>query len=133
MSWPTASDWPLPAATVRVARAACPKGCWGLRVREEWGGHADAQAGAALFATRGQPAETPNLRPPGATPSATTAAVDLRATLCSCHHCLYGDITPSAPFHVRKHGLLRASAPGQYPGGSPHMTSAPWLNLHDPA
>ena len=59
MSLPKSSDWTIPEETARVARAAFPKGCPVMRVRDELGVLYDDQDCAALFATRGQPAESP--------------------------------------------------------------------------
>lgn len=50
---------PVPAETMRVARAAYPKGSLAMRLRDELGGlYQDEQFGS-LFPTRGQPAEAP--------------------------------------------------------------------------
>ncbi len=50
---------PIPAETMRVARAAYPKGSLAMRLRDELGGiYQDEQFGA-LFPSRGQPAEAP--------------------------------------------------------------------------
>lgn len=59
MSLPKSSDWTIPEETAHVARAAFPKGCPVMRVRDELGVLYDDQDCAALFATRGQPAESP--------------------------------------------------------------------------
>jgi transposase len=49
----------IPADTMRVARAAFPKGSRAMHLRERLGVvYADARF-AALFAVRGRPAETP--------------------------------------------------------------------------
>jgi transposase len=49
----------IPAETMRVARAAYPKGSLAMRLRDELGGiYRDAQF-VGLFPTRGQPAEAP--------------------------------------------------------------------------
>ena len=50
---------PIPAETMRVARAAYPKGSLAMRLRDELGGlYQDEQFGS-LFPSRGQPAEAP--------------------------------------------------------------------------
>lgn len=50
---------PVPEETVRVARAAFPKGNPYMRMRDEFGVFYQDAAFAALFPTRGQPAESP--------------------------------------------------------------------------
>ena len=50
---------PIPAETVRAARAAFPKGNVYLRMRDEFGPLYVDEAFAELFSTRGQPAEAP--------------------------------------------------------------------------
>lgn len=60
MSLPEPTDWIIPDETLRVARAAFPKGSAVMRVRDELGVLYDDQDCAALFATRGQPAESPS-------------------------------------------------------------------------
>jgi transposase len=50
---------PIPAETMRVARAAYPKGSLAMRLRDEFGGIYQDEQFAALFAVRGQPAEAP--------------------------------------------------------------------------
>lgn len=50
---------PNPEETVRVARAAFPRGTVAMTVRNELGGIYDDDAFAPLFASRGQPAEAP--------------------------------------------------------------------------
>jgi transposase len=50
---------PVPEETVRVARAAFPRGNSYMRLRDELGGVYGDQAFAALFPVRGQPAEAP--------------------------------------------------------------------------
>src|SRR5712692_1832328 len=49
----------IPAETVRVARAAYPKGTLAMRLRDELGGIYRDEHFVGLFASRGQPAETP--------------------------------------------------------------------------
>src|SRR6266436_3793907 len=50
---------PIPVETIRVARAAYPKGSLAMRLRDELGGlYQDEQFGS-LFSSRGQPAEAP--------------------------------------------------------------------------
>src|SRR6266704_2265715 len=50
---------PIPAETIRVARAAYPKGSLAMRLRDELGGIYRDEPFVGLFATRGQPAEAP--------------------------------------------------------------------------
>src|SRR5436309_13669045 len=50
---------PIPEETARVARAAFPKGNPYMRMRDELGVFYQDEAFAALFAVRGQPAESP--------------------------------------------------------------------------
>ena len=50
---------PIPEETARVARAAFPKGNPYMRMRDELGVFYQDEAFAALFPTRGQPAESP--------------------------------------------------------------------------
>ena len=50
---------PIPEDTARVARAAFPKGTVLLRLRDELGPLYADERFAALFPTRGQPAESP--------------------------------------------------------------------------
>ncbi len=49
----------IPAETVRVARAAYPKGSLAMRLRDELGGIYRDEHFVALFPSRGQPAEAP--------------------------------------------------------------------------
>jgi transposase len=49
----------IPAETVRVARAAYPKGSLAMRLRDELGGISRDEHFVALFPSRGQPAEAP--------------------------------------------------------------------------
>jgi transposase len=49
----------IPAETVRVARAAYPKGSLAMRLREELGGLYQDEQFVSLFPVRGQPAEAP--------------------------------------------------------------------------
>ncbi len=50
---------PIPAETMRVARAAYPKGSLAMRLRDELGGIYRDEQFVGLFASRGQPAEAP--------------------------------------------------------------------------
>src|SRR5579859_4947850 len=50
---------PIPAETLRVARAAYPKGSLAMRLRDELGGIYHDEHFVGLFPTRGQPAEAP--------------------------------------------------------------------------
>jgi transposase len=50
---------PIPEETIRVARAACPKGTLAMRLRDELGGIYRDEAFSHLFSSRGQPAEAP--------------------------------------------------------------------------
>ena len=50
---------PIPEETARVARAALPKGDPSMRMRDDLGVFYQDAAFAALFPTRGQPAEAP--------------------------------------------------------------------------
>jgi transposase len=49
----------IPAETMRVARAAFPKGSIYIRVRDQLGPIYQDEAFAQLFPTRGRPAESP--------------------------------------------------------------------------
>src|SRR6266852_5554382 len=49
----------IPAETMRVARAAYPKGSLAMRLRDELGGIYRDEQFVALFPSRGQPAEAP--------------------------------------------------------------------------
>ncbi len=49
---------PIPAETMRVARAAYPKGSLAMRLRDELGGMYQDEQFSALFPVGGQPAET---------------------------------------------------------------------------
>ena len=49
----------IPAETMRVARAAYPKGSLAMRLRDELGGIYRDEQFVGLFPTRGQPAEAP--------------------------------------------------------------------------
>ena len=49
----------IPAETMRVARAAYPKGSLAMRLRDELGGIYRDEHFVALFPSRGQPAEAP--------------------------------------------------------------------------
>jgi transposase len=60
MSLHPQTDWTIPAETMRVARAAFPKGNNPyMRMRDELGPIYSDEQFAALFASRGQPAESP--------------------------------------------------------------------------
>ena len=50
---------PIPAETMRVARAAYPKGSLAMRLRDELGGIYRDEEVRSLIATRGQPAQAP--------------------------------------------------------------------------
>jgi transposase len=50
---------PVPEETVRIARAAFPKGTLAITMRDALGGIFDDESFATLFATRGRSAETP--------------------------------------------------------------------------
>ena len=50
---------PIPAETMRVARAAYPKGSLAMRLRDELGGISRDEQFVSLFPSRGQPAEAP--------------------------------------------------------------------------
>ena len=50
---------PIPAETIRVARAAYPKGSLAMRLRDELGGIYRDEHFVSLFPSRGQPAEAP--------------------------------------------------------------------------
>ena len=50
---------PIPAETIRVARAAYPEGSLAMRLRDELGGIYRDEQFVGLFPTRGQPAEAP--------------------------------------------------------------------------
>jgi transposase len=56
--WPR-SGRAIPAATAQVARAAFPKGCLAIRIRDALGELFDDAQFAGLFATRGRPAVSP--------------------------------------------------------------------------
>lgn len=49
----------IPAETMRIARAAYPKGSLAMRLRDELGGIYRDEQFVGLFPTRGQPAEAP--------------------------------------------------------------------------
>ena len=49
----------IPAGTARVARAAFPKGCLAIRVRDELGALFADEQFAVLYPTRGRPAWSP--------------------------------------------------------------------------
>ena len=49
----------IPAETVRVARAACPKGTLAMRLRDELGAFYQDEQFAQLYPVTGQPAYTP--------------------------------------------------------------------------
>ena len=59
MSLQPSDPLPIPADTVRVARAAFPKGTALMRVRDELGSIYDDQRFTELFSGRGKPAEAP--------------------------------------------------------------------------
>ena len=59
MSLRPEASGPIPKETARVARAAFPEGTTAMRVRDELGTIYRDEAFAALFPTRGQPAEAP--------------------------------------------------------------------------
>ncbi len=59
MSLRPAEIAPVPAATVQVAKAAFPKGCPAMRMRDELGAIYDDQMFAAAYPVRGQPAHPP--------------------------------------------------------------------------
>ena len=50
---------PVPATTAQVARAAFPKGCPAMRMRDALGAIYDDQMLAAVYPARGQPAHPP--------------------------------------------------------------------------
>jgi transposase len=50
---------PVPATTMQVAKAAFPKGCPVMRIRDELGAIYDDQMFAAAYPVRGQPAHPP--------------------------------------------------------------------------
>lgn len=56
--WPKAS-YEIPLTTVQVARAAFPKGCLAIRVRDELGELFRDDDFASLFAKRGRPGHSP--------------------------------------------------------------------------
>jgi transposase len=56
--WPRASH-AIPTMTAQVARAAFPKGCLAIRVRDALGELFEDRQFAELFATRGRPAVSP--------------------------------------------------------------------------
>ena len=49
----------IPEETVRVARAACPKGILAMRLRDELGGLYQDERFVALYPVEGQPAYEP--------------------------------------------------------------------------
>jgi len=59
MSLPSAPMGPIPAETVRIARAAFPKGTLAMRLRDMMGTLYDDPTFADLFSHRGRPAEAP--------------------------------------------------------------------------
>ena len=59
MSLPSQAGFQIPEETQRVARAAFPKGTLCLRIADALGAIYQNQEFAALFPTRGQPAEAP--------------------------------------------------------------------------
>ncbi|MCM8555511.1 IS1182 family transposase [Streptomyces sp. STCH 565 A] len=59
MSMRPAGDGEIPAETVRVARAAFPKGCLAIRLRDELGVLFRDEQFAGLFPSRGRPAWSP--------------------------------------------------------------------------
>jgi transposase len=59
MSLPESTNWTIPDETARIARAAFPKPNAIMRVRDELGTLYDDQDFASLFATCGQPAQSP--------------------------------------------------------------------------
>ncbi len=59
MSLRPAEIAPVPAATMQVAKAAFPKGCPAMRMRDELGAIYDDQMFAAAYPARGQPAHPP--------------------------------------------------------------------------
>jgi transposase len=59
MSLPPQEIPPIPEETMRVARAALPRGHMYLRMRDELGTIYEDQLFASLFPARGQPAEAP--------------------------------------------------------------------------
>src|SRR5918993_3684082 len=56
--WPRASH-AIPTMTAQVARAAFPKGCLAIRIRDALGELFEDAQFAGLFATRGRPAVSP--------------------------------------------------------------------------
>jgi len=50
---------PVPAATVQIAKAAFPKGCPAMRMRDELGTIYDDRMFASAYPARGQPAHPP--------------------------------------------------------------------------
>jgi transposase len=56
--WPRPSH-AVPTTTAQVARAAFPKGCLAIRIRDALGGVFEDAQFAGLFATRGRPAVSP--------------------------------------------------------------------------
>jgi transposase len=56
--WPRSSRT-VPAGTAEVARAAFPKGCLAIRIRDALGELFEDAQFAGLFATRGRPAVSP--------------------------------------------------------------------------
>ena len=59
MSLRPAEIAPVPAVTVQVAKAAFPKGCPAMRMRDELGAIYDDQMFAAACPACGQPAHSP--------------------------------------------------------------------------
>ncbi len=59
MSLPSAPMGPIPAETVRIARAAFPTGTLAMRLRDMRGTLYDDPTFADLFSHRGRPAEAP--------------------------------------------------------------------------
>jgi hypothetical protein len=62
--WSAMTMWPrssraVPAVTARVARAAFPKGCLAIRIRDSLGALFEDAQFAELFAGRGRPAVSP--------------------------------------------------------------------------
>jgi len=56
--WPRSSRG-VPVMTAQVARAAFPKGCLAIRIRDALGALFEDAQFAGLFATRGRPAVSP--------------------------------------------------------------------------
>jgi transposase len=59
MSLPPSGSVPIPEETARLARAISPKGTVYMHIRDQLGVIYEDQSFAALFSTRGQPAEAP--------------------------------------------------------------------------